>query len=252
MGRPLPSGPCVDPMSPTLDIVLTAAGFGAVLVGVVMVVGVAPFALMMSDSIGEDSAAIQSYLVIAAVIVPPVVVVAEYITGVALAWRNPGATSYYPWIVLVIAGASWWALTTGIAAWFDSASLRVNPRRSDIVKRYAVRGTICILSASEIVELDGLSLDDRLGWRDRVALTPAGTPRRKRAIPRFLFKAQHRRFTVHAGTGLPTGWTIERSEIASGAYGPGGGIQYVFIAPDGQAPTFGPLMDRGFLEEELS
>ncbi|MBF9351488.1 hypothetical protein BKG80_14500 [Mycobacteroides chelonae] len=236
-------------MSPTLDTALTIAGFVAVFIGVAVVISIAPFAMLMSDAIHEDSPAIQSYLVIAAVVLPPVVVVAEYLTGIVLAWRNSGTTVYYPWITLVIGAASWCAIAIVIDTWFENAQFNINPRRRDVVKRYAVQGTIHNLTASEIAELDGLVLDDRLGWRDRTALTPTDTPRRKRAIPRDLFQAKHRMFAVHADKGLPPGWHIERSDIAGEAAGPGGGTQYVFIAPDGQTPTFQPLVERGFLEE---
>ncbi len=239
-------------MNPALDTVLTSAGFVAVLIGVVAVIGIAPFALMMGDSIDENSPAVQSYLVIAAVIVPPVVIVAEYLTGIVLAWRNQGTTFYYPWVTLAIGAASWCALSAAIATWFNNASLRVNPRRRDVVKRYAVQGTIHNLTDSEIAQLDGLELDDRLGWRNRTALTPTATTRRERAIPRDLFAAPCRTFTLRADKGLPAGWLIEQSEIASEAAGPGGGIQYVFIAPGDQDCTFEPLVDRGFLEETSS
>lgn len=235
--------------SSVLDNVLTIAGFVVVLVGVAVAIGIAPFAVLMGDAVDEDSPAYQSYLVVGAVIVPPVVVAIEYLTGVVLAWRNPGTTFYYPWITLAIGGASWWAIAAVIDIWFDNAKLHANLRRRDPVKRYAVQGTIRDLTDSEIAELDGLTLDDRLGWRDRTALTPAATTRRERAIPRELFKAKHRVFLVRADKGLPSGWRIERSEIAGEAAGPGGGTQYVFIAPGGQTSAFGPLIGRGFLEE---
>ncbi|SKT53820.1 Uncharacterised protein [Mycobacteroides abscessus subsp. massiliense] len=236
-------------MNPALDTVLTGAGFVAVLIGVLFVIGIAPFALMMSDSIDKDSPAIQPYLVIAAVVVPPVVVVAEYITGIVLAWQNPGTTFYYPWVTLAIGAVSWCAIAAVITTWFENAKLYSSPRRRDVVKRYAVQGTIHNLADSEVDKLDGLRLDDGLGWRDRAALTPTDTTRRKRAIPRDLFSAKHRTFTVHADKGLPPGWRIERSEIAGEAAGPGGGTQYVFIAPNGQTPTFQALIEQGFLEE---
>ncbi|CPW81237.1 hypothetical protein LK468_16990 [Mycobacteroides abscessus] len=236
-------------MSPTLDTVLTIAGFVAVFIGVGVVVSVAPFAMLMGDAVHKDSPAIQSYLIVVAVILPPVLVVTEYLIGIVLAWRNPGLTFYYPWIILAIGGASWWAVATVIDTWFENAKLNVTPRRRDVVKRYAVQGTIHNLADSEIDELDGLRLDDGLGWRDRTALTPTVTSRRERAIPRDLFQAKHRTFTVRADKGLPPGWRIERSEIAGEAAGPGGGTQYVFIAPDGQTPTFRKLVERGFLEE---
>lgn len=236
-------------MNPALDTVLTGAGFLAVLIGVVVVIGIAPFALMMSDSIGKDSPAIQTYLVVAAVVAPPVVVVAEYVTGIVLAWQNPGTTFYYPWITLAIGAASWCAIAAVITTWFENAKLYVNPRRRDVVKRYAVQGTIRILDDREIAELDGLQLDDGLGWRNRTALTPTATTRRERAIPRELFCAKHRTFMVRADKGLPAGWNIERSEIAGEAAGPGGGTQYVFIAPADQATTFEALLEQGFLVE---
>lgn len=53
-----------------LDTILTIVGFVAVSGGVAVAVDIAPFALMMSDGLGEDSPAVQSYLVIAAATLP--------------------------------------------------------------------------------------------------------------------------------------------------------------------------------------
>jgi hypothetical protein len=106
-------------MSPGLDTALTVAGFVLLVPGIIFVVGVSPFNLMMSDSMGPKSPKLHGYLVIAAAVLPPVLVLVLYLTAVVLACLAAGFTFYYPLVVLVAGAALWAGITTGAAVWID-------------------------------------------------------------------------------------------------------------------------------------
>lgn len=237
-------------MSPSLDTALTILGFVVILPGVAYVIGMAPFALMTGDSLSEDCPALQAYLVVAAVVVPPLVVLGEYVIAIVWAWRAGSLTFYYPWIALAVGAASWFAVAGSMGIWTDSVGRRRNARQRDVTKPYAIAGTIHEMSAAEIAaELDGQVLDNRIGRPGPIWLTPSSTSTKKRALPSNMFNREFHAYVVRADRGLPPGWGIERSEVAPWLGLPGGGTQYIITPPPGEAGTLQQLIDRGFLAE---
>ncbi len=97
------------------DTAWTITGFILVGLGVLAVVGFAPFFFMTGDSShGRQYAKPEGLLVIAAVIGPPVLISAIYITAIVLACKASGPTAHYPWIVALIGGPLWFALVGAV------------------------------------------------------------------------------------------------------------------------------------------
>lgn len=107
-------------MSPGLDTTLTVVGFILVLPGVVFVVGTAPMWFMWGDSAGPRSKPIHNYLAIAAIALPPILVVGLYLTAIVLSCLASGLTFYYPLVTLALGAAAWFAIIGGVGQWIKN------------------------------------------------------------------------------------------------------------------------------------
>lgn len=235
-------------MSPAHDTAFTIGGFVVVLPAVVLAFGVAPFFLMSGDAMNDDTPRRGHLLVLAAVIGPPLVVLAIYLSAVAWASRAPGPTFYFPWIALALGAFAWWAATAIIGMRISALHRQPRTWRRDPVKRYAIAGSVHDLTREQAcAELDGMIVDDRIGPTSaQVWFTPMSTPRRRRCVPKEFFGPDHQTFTVHPEA-LPPAWRIERSRIAPWLGMPGGGTRYTVIPADDATASFATLVDQGVL-----
>lgn len=107
-------------MSPGLDITLTVVGFVLLLPGVIFVVGTAPTWFMFGDSADRRSPPTHQYLILAAIALPPVVVIGLYLAAIVLACLASGLTFYYPLVALALGAAAWFGIIGGVGQWIKN------------------------------------------------------------------------------------------------------------------------------------
>jgi hypothetical protein len=107
-------------MSPGMDTALTVIGFVVILPVAVFAAGSGSMTgMMMGDGMRTGSPKLYGYLVVAAIVLPPIVVLTLYVSAIVLACLASGSTFYYPIVALAAGAAAWFGISGGIAEWID-------------------------------------------------------------------------------------------------------------------------------------
>jgi Tuberculosis necrotizing toxin len=125
----------------------------------------------------------------------------------------------------------------------------IYPDVDDPAKPYAIPGTVRELTQGDISALDGQRVD-RVGYPGGNWLAFEGTPYEGRALPHVSLDKPYFSYTINAAAGLPPGWKIEFSRAAPWFGQPGGEPQLLIMAPRGERPSVGALLDRKFLTSD--
>lgn len=118
-------------MSQTWNTAVTIGLFVLLSVPVLASIVAAPFYAMLGDGITPQSPRLVFYLVVVAVVLPPVVVIGVYVTSIVLAWQASGPTWYYPLIAGVLGAVLWFGIAGGSGSGIKWLHANGKPRRRD-------------------------------------------------------------------------------------------------------------------------